>query len=186
MISSGRMWSNFSFFGSYWWLRLVCCLGSLADRTSMVCGNSSKNLTITAPTRTWPLSPAPTSPPPLLHLHHLLHCQCHLHSHSDPQDLHPLTPIPSPSPAPPPHPLQISTWAGGSIVPMFEWGLCESPFPLDPFDNFGWTFFFFNSKFYLLLFFKKMQLSFCFKNRNYEEYKHWKSQTLNRSLLYKW
>lgn len=54
------------FFGSYWWLRLVCCLGSLADRTSMDCGNISKNLTITAPTRTWPLSPAPTSPPPPL------------------------------------------------------------------------------------------------------------------------
>ena len=127
------------FFGSYWWLRLVCCLGSLADRTSMVCGNSSKNLTITAPTRIRPLSPAPTSPPPLLHLYHLLHCQCHLHSHSDPQDhhLHPLTPIPSASPAPPPHPLPISTWAGGNVVPMFEWGLCESPFPLDPFDNFG-------------------------------------------------
>lgn len=93
---------------------------------------------------------------------------------------HPLT-ISSPTTPPPSH-QHMSRWQH----PPYVW--MRALWVSLPSRSFWqlWLNIFFLIQNFIYFFFKKVQLSFCFKNRNYEEYKHWKSQTLNRSLLHKW
>lgn len=186
-LRSGGMWSNSHFF----WLILMTKACLLPRKF----GRQNLYETVGTSPRTWLSQPQPGHPDHYLqhqHHHHLFTSTTSSIASVTSQPQGSLGPSPSSSHSHPhhqqpypPHHLHISTWeqVAASSLCLNE-GSAWVSFPLDPFDNFGWTFFFLIQNF-IYFFFKKMQLSFVSK-RNYEEYKLWKSQTLNRSLLHKW